>query len=73
MHLERLPSFDEQWDRDTLASGLPTHISELLLLSQTHTLEDMIAQAERIELTQKYAQQSRVASGGRGEASRGQT
>ena len=71
--LGRLPSYDDEWARDTFASGLPTHISELLLLSQTHTLEDMIAQAERIELTHKYAQQSRVASGGRGGGSRGQT
>ena len=61
--LGHLPTFDEAWAKDQFSSGLAPRVAELLLLKSPRSLQDFAVEAERIELTMKYAQHTRATEG----------
>lgn len=58
--LEHLPQYDDAWAKDLFISGLTTRVAELLLLKNLPNLQDQMVEAERIEITMKYAQNTRA-------------
>ena len=64
--LGHLPGFDEAWAKDQFSSGLMPRVAELLLLKSPRSLQDYMVEAERVEVTLKYAQHTRANVDGRG-------
>ena len=58
--LGHLPGFDEAWAKDQFSSGLMPRVAELLLFKSPRSLQDFMVEAERVEVTLKYAQHTRA-------------
>ena len=61
--LGHLLTYDEAWVKDQFSSGLTPRVAELLLLKSPRSLQDFAVEAERIEVTMKYAQHTRASEG----------
>ena len=55
--------YDEEWAKDQFASGLAPRVAELLLLKAPRSLQDYMVEAERVEMTLRYAQHTRANRG----------
>ena len=58
--LGHLPTYDQSWAKDLFAAGLNVKIAELLLLKAPSDLQSMMIEAECIEVTVRYVQQTKT-------------
>ena len=70
MQLGRLSSYDRLWAKQLYLGGLNTHVQELVRNSTASTMEEIMAQAEKVEMVSLYTRQSQASQ--RGGAGRGQ-